>query len=110
MPDIKYHRQADQNDKNCKGGSTSINSAPGEIRAVASFPKIPAQILPKHKPHCFWGESSEDDTGTEIFGTTHNLMYIKARLDGALEHPGTVEDGRWWNRVPFNPNLSGILN
>lgn len=53
MPDMKYHCQADQNDKNCKGGGTSTNSAPEESRAVASFPKIPAQILPRHEPYCF---------------------------------------------------------
>lgn len=53
MPDMKYHCQADQNDKNCKGGGTCTNSAPDESRAVASFPEIPAQISPRHKPHCF---------------------------------------------------------
>lgn len=56
MPDVKYHRQADQNDKNDKGGGES--DICGRLcsrgkQVVASFPKTPAQVLPKHKSHCF---------------------------------------------------------
>lgn len=73
MPDIKYHCQADQNDKNDKGGGESDicgRLCSGGKQVVASFPKAPAQVLPKHKSHRFWGEPSEDNRGIPRLGPT----------------------------------------